>query len=442
MLSLLEGQPILKQEGERVVGLAPEGNDERGLAKIFCLHAGSGRPKKMIKVGIIGCGKMADQHGFQIQRIPGAEITGVCDSEPLMARQMAERFNIGKHFTNVQEMLDAVKLDVIHITTPPASHYQLGKRCLEGGCNVYIEKPFTLNTSEAEDLIGLANQKGLKVTAGHNAQFTHVMVQMRELVKTGYLGGKPVHMESHYCYDFGDESYAKALLGDSDHWVRKLPGSLLQNIISHGISKIAEFFSSDNPVVITQGFTSQFLKNIGENDIVDEVRVIIRDEDSTTAYFTFSSQIKPAPHQFRLYGPKNSLIVDDDHQILIKIANKEYKSYLGYFIPPFEYAKQYVENFGRNFKKFLMRDFHLPNDAALKTLIESFYRSIVDNTPLPLSYKEILLTSRIMDDIFAQIKNQQVPRENKEYQDTFRSSHDNYNNSSMSEFEGVRNNAI
>ena len=103
----------------------------------------------MIKVGIIGCGKMADQHAFQIQRIPGAEIIRVCDSEQLMARQMAERFNVGKYFSNVQEMLDAVKLDVIHIITPPPSHYQLGKMCLDAGCNVYIEKPFTLNTSEA-----------------------------------------------------------------------------------------------------------------------------------------------------------------------------------------------------------------------------------------------------------------------------------------------------
>ena len=183
----------------------------------------------MIKVGLIGCGKMADQHGFQIQRIHGAEIVGVCDSEPLMARQMAERFNIGKHFTNVHEMLNKVKFDVIHITTPPTSHYQLGRKCLEAGCHVYIEKPFTLNTSEAEDLIGFANQRGLKVTAGHNAQFTQVMVKMRELVRTGYLGGKPIHIESHYCYDFGGVGYAKALLGNKDHWIRKLPGSLLQN---------------------------------------------------------------------------------------------------------------------------------------------------------------------------------------------------------------------
>jgi predicted dehydrogenase len=360
----------------------------------------------MIKVGIIGCGKMADQHAFQIQRIPGAAIIGVCDSEPLMARQMAERFNVEKYFSNVQEMLDAGKFDVIHITTPPQSHYQLGRLCLEAGVNVYMEKPFTLNTAEAEDLIGIANQNGLKITAGHNAQFTHAMIRMRELVKTGYLGGNPIHLESHYCYGFGDESYAKALLGDSDHWVRKLPGSLLQNIISHGVSKIAEFLSGDNPTVIALGFTSAFLKNIGENDIIDEVRVIIRDEDSTTAYFTFSSQIKPVPHQFRLYGPQNSLIVDDEHQILIKIENKEYKSYLRYFIPPFEYAKQYVENFCRNFKKFMVKDFHLQNDAALKTLIQSFYRSVAKNGPLPLSYKEILLTSKIMDAIFMQIKEQ------------------------------------
>lgn len=362
----------------------------------------------MIKVGIVGCGKMSDQHAVQIQHIAGAEIVGVCDSELLMARQMAERFHVEGSFNNVQEMLDSVKPDVVHITTPPSSHCELGKICLAAGCNVYIEKPFTLYLSEAQELIGMAEQKGLKITAGHNAQFTHAMVRMRELVKSGYLGGKPVHMESQYCYQFGDANYAKALLGDSDHWVRKLPGSLLQNIISHGISKIAEFLVGDSPKVIAEGFTSAFLKNIGQGDIIDEVRVIIRDEDSTTAYFTFSSQISPAPHQFRLYGPKNSLIVDDDHQILIKVNNKEYKSYLRYFLPPFDYARQYTRNFNINLKKFMKKDFHLPNDAALKTLIESFYNSIASDAPLPLSYREILLTTRIMDDIFIQIRNMPI----------------------------------
>jgi len=362
----------------------------------------------MIRVGIIGCGKVADQHASQIQRILGAEIIGVCDSEPLMAKQFYERFNVGKYFTNSQDMLETVMPDVIHITTPPQSHYELGKICLKAGCNVYIEKPFTLNTAEAEELIGIADQKNLKITAGHNAQFTHAMVRMRELVKGGYLGGRPIHMESIYCYSFGDPLYAKALLGDSEHWARKLPGSLLQNIISHGISKIAEFLVSDNPSVMAHGFSSNFLKGIGQDDIIDEVRVLIKDGDSTTAYFTFSSQMKPTLHQFRLYGPINSLIVDDDHQLLLKIRNEEYKSYLRYFMPPLKDAKQYIGNLSRNMISFMRKDFHLPNDAALKSLIEGFYQSIINDAPLPLSYREILVTSRIMDNIFAQVSNQHI----------------------------------
>ncbi len=61
-------------------------------------------------------------------------------------------------------------------------------------------------------------------------------------------------MESYYGYDLGDPSYARALLGDKQHWVRRLPGKLLHNIISHGIARIAEFLTSDAPRVIGTRF--------------------------------------------------------------------------------------------------------------------------------------------------------------------------------------------
>jgi len=358
----------------------------------------------MLRVAIIGCGKIADNHTAQIQRTKKAEIIAVCDNELLMAKQLSDRFNIKEYYSDVQKMLKSNQLDVVHITTPPQSHYQLAKMCLESGCNIYVEKPFTLDTNEALELIDIANQKGLKITAGHNAQFTPAMIRMRELVRRGYLGGKPVHMECHYCYDFGDVKYAKALLGDKEHWVRKLPGSLLQNIISHGISKIAEYLAGDNPSVVAQYFTSTFLKQIGEDDIVDEVRVIIRDENDTTAYFTFSSQIGSAPREFRLFGPKNSLALNENNQTLIMLKNKGYKSYLTYFLPPIDFAKQYLCNFGINLKGFLTRSMLLHNDAGLRTLISRFYDAIINNGPLPLSYREIILTSRIMDEIFNNIR--------------------------------------
>lgn len=360
----------------------------------------------MIKVGIIGCGKIADQHAEIIRRIPDCEIVGVCDREELMAKQMHERFNVKRYFTDANKLLDISRPDIVHVTTPAQSHFELGMLCLEAGCHVYMEKPFTINTMEAEKLIKLATGKNLKITVGHNVQFDYTARRMRELIKNGFLGGTPVHMESIYCYDLGDARYAKALLGDKDHWVRTLPGKLLHNIISHGICKIAEFLTSDCPEVIAHGFTSPLLRSIGEADIIDELRVIIYD-DYTTAYFTFSSQMKPELHQFRIYGPKNSLIVDHTHQTLIKVNKTNiYKLQLNYFIPPLIYAKQYLANSGYNIKKFIKRDLHM--NSGMKFLIESFYRSIIDDTPLPISYKEILLTSKIMDVIFDKISNSKV----------------------------------
>src|SRR3954464_1739178 len=103
----------------------------------------------MLKVAIVGCGKIADAHASQIGRIKGCEIVGVCDREPLMARQLYERFPIKQHYSDVGVMLSDARPDVVHIPTPPASHFDLAKLCLESGSHVYIEKPFTLNLRDA-----------------------------------------------------------------------------------------------------------------------------------------------------------------------------------------------------------------------------------------------------------------------------------------------------
>jgi predicted dehydrogenase len=302
----------------------------------------------------------------------------------------------------VAELVSEARPDVVHITTPPASHFEIAKFCLEHGCHVYVEKPFTVDAGQGQRLVDLAEEKGVKLTAGHNHQFSHVARRMRALVASGYLGGTPVHMESYYCYDLSNRSYARALLGDKRHWVRILPGGLLQNIISHGIARIAEFLTTDAPQVIAYGFVSPLLKSIGETEIVDELRVIISEEERTTAYFTFSSQMRPSLHEFRIYGPKNGLILDQNHEILIQLRGAKFKSYADHFIPPVLFAKQHFANLVGNAKLFLTKDFHM--DSGMKFLIESFYRSIRDGAPLPISYREILLTTRIMDTIFEQIR--------------------------------------
>src|SRR5437667_6169170 len=110
----------------------------------------------MLRIAIIGCGKVADQHLGAIHRIPGCEIVALCDRELLMAKQLGERFGISECFSDLSEMLQTTQPNVVHITTPPQSHVSVANQCLESGSHVYLEKPFTVTAVEAEALTQLA----------------------------------------------------------------------------------------------------------------------------------------------------------------------------------------------------------------------------------------------------------------------------------------------
>jgi predicted dehydrogenase len=361
-----------------------------------------------MRVAIVGCGKIADQHVHAIRRIDDCMIVGLCDRELLMARQLGERFGINACFTDLQELLETTTPDVVHITTPPQSHYSLAKQCLESGSHVYLEKPFTITAGEAESLIRVAERRDLKITAGHNLQFTPETLEMRELLAEGFLGGKPVHLESHFCYNLGDTTYVSALLGNRQHWVRQLPGQLLQNIISHGIAKLAEFLDDDLIEIVGTAHQSEQLRNLDAPEVLDELRVLIRDKSGTTAFFCFSTQIKGL-NELRIYGPANSVTVDITTGSLTRKQSRAYKSYLTYFIPPLKNAREHLRNARCNVINFLRRRRY--QDFGMKELIERFYNSIRSGSPPPIPYREIILTARIMDEIFAQIYGGQKPED-------------------------------
>jgi predicted dehydrogenase len=354
----------------------------------------------MLRVAIIGCGKVADQHVQAVQRIPHCQIVAFCDRELLMAQQLGQRVAVNECFSDLNEMLQAASPDVVHITTPPQNHFSLARQCLESGSHVYVEKPFTITANEAESLIELANGCGLKITAGHNYQFTLEMMQMRQLMNKGFLGGRPVHLESYWSYDLEDLRYANAFLGDRNHWVHQLPGQLFHNIISHGIAKLTEFLDDDVTEIVAAAHQSEQLRSVGAPDVLDELRVLIRDKNGTTAFFCFSTQIRGF-NQLRLYGPAGSITADIITGSLIRNRSRSYKSYLTYFVPPLKSAGEHFRNARTNVVNFLRR--RLYQDFGMKELMERFYRSIHLGDPLPIPYREILLTARILDEIFARI---------------------------------------
>jgi predicted dehydrogenase len=324
----------------------------------------------------------------------------LCDQELLMAKQLGERFDISACFSDLTEMLRETSPDVVHITTPPQSHFSLARQCLKAGSNVYLEKPFTLTADDANSLIELAKSCDLRITAGHNYQFTLEMLEMRRLVEQGFLGGRPIHLESFWSYNLGDSLYAGSFLGSRTHWLRQLPGQLFHNIISHGIAKLAEFLDDELSEIVATADQSEQLRRLPAEDILDELRVLIRDKKGTTALFCFSTQIKGL-NQLRIYGPSGSLVADIITGSLIRQKAGAYKSYVTYFVPQVKNAWEHFRNLGLNITNFVRR--RLYQDFGMKELIERFYHSIRQKSEPPIPYREIILTARIMDEIFAQI---------------------------------------
>ncbi len=353
------------------------------------------------RVAIIGCGMIADQHADQLRYLPDCELVAVCDTDALMARQLADRFRVPNVFTDAADMLRAGGVDAVHVTTPAQSHFPLGRLCLEAGCHVYIEKPFTVDAAEADELVTLAQRAGRRITVGHNLQFSPEALRLRQFVKEGFLGGPPLHVESIQCYSHDDPTYGKAVLGDPKHWVRRLPGSLLQNLISHGVSKIAEHLEGESPTLVSVSFSSPYLIQHNHGDIVDEVRAILRDERGTTAFFLFTTQFGAASQELRLFGRTGNLTLDNTYRTVLRIQPSHHKSYLRYFLAPLGHAREQARNTTANVRQFLRKEFQM--DFGMRKLMELFYHAIREGGPDPIPMAEIRRTARIMDAIFQQM---------------------------------------
>jgi predicted dehydrogenase len=357
-------------------------------------------PRKT-RVAIIGCGMVADQHANQLRYLPDCELVAACDTDDLMAGQFADRFQVSQVFTDATEMLRAGGVDAIHITTPAQSHFPLARLCLEAGCHVYVEKPFALNADDADKLLSLAEVSGLRITVGHNLQFSPEALRLRQLVHDGFLGGPPVHAECIQCYSHDDPTYGKAVLGDPRHWVRRLPGSLLHNLVSHGVAKIAEFLDGDSPELLSISFSSPHLVEHNHGDIVDEVRAVLRDERGMTAFFLFTTQFGVGSNELRLFGRTGNLVLDNSNRTVVRVRPSAYKSYLRYFLEPLAQGRENAHNSVVSIRQFARKEFQM--DFGMRKLMELFYRAIREGGPDPIPGPEILRTARIMDAIFSQM---------------------------------------
>ena len=141
-----------------------------------------------LTTALIGCGQIADAHLQELSRIPTASVAAVCDVHMDLARQAAARFGVPRVFDNVERMLAETRPDVVHITTPPHTHRPLALGCLDAGAHVYVEKPFTVDIAQAEEVMHAAETRRLRVCLGHDQLFDPAWQECRSRVAAGEVG--------------------------------------------------------------------------------------------------------------------------------------------------------------------------------------------------------------------------------------------------------------
>jgi predicted dehydrogenase len=352
-----------------------------------------------LRIGVVGCGKIADGHIEEIQKQTVAEVVAVCDLEPIMAEQLAVRYGIPRHYADFDGMLAAERLDVVHITTPPQSHLLLAEKAAAAGCHVFVEKPMALNCADARKLVQAVERAGRKLTINYWYNFDPPGMVLRDLIEGGLIGDV-IHVESYLGYNLAGP-FGEALLGDAGHWVHRMPGKLFQNTLDHILNKISPFLTDEQPFVHAVGYRRRENLNQDSTDaLLDELRIMIRGE-KVSAYATFCSHARPAGHFLRIYGSRNTVHVDYNSRTAVLDADQTLPSAIGRLAPPFAQGWRYIRQGIGNLNLFRRNQYHY--FSGMNRLISLFYDSILNNRPVPIAYDEILRVSSIMDEVFAQV---------------------------------------
>lgn len=141
----------------------------------------------MVKVAVIGLGKMGISHLSMVRALPGVEVVGVVDATTYLLGILKKYTGLAT-YSSIDKLLAAERPDAAIVATPSRLHYPMVKQLLEAGVSVFCEKPFTLASAEGDQLVQLAQTKGLVTQVGYHNRFVGAFGEVKRLLDAGAIG--------------------------------------------------------------------------------------------------------------------------------------------------------------------------------------------------------------------------------------------------------------
>ncbi len=141
----------------------------------------------MIRVAVVGLGKMGISHLALLRAHPQVELAAVCDASGYILGMLKKYTGVATH-SDYEKMLREVELDAVLIATPTRMHSQMVRSALERNVHVFCEKPFTLSTTDAKELASLGTERELVTQVGYHNRFVGAFREVKTLLDAGAIG--------------------------------------------------------------------------------------------------------------------------------------------------------------------------------------------------------------------------------------------------------------
>ncbi len=339
-----------------------------------------------MRAALIGAGQIARQHLACLKELAGVEVVGVCDLSPSVAESAAERFGVGSWFTDHRAMLQEAKPQVIHVTTPPTSHFRLAMDALEAGAHVIVEKPATSTLDELDLLARRAGERGLALVEDHNYVFNGATREIRRRIESGEFG-PVIHVEVLICLDilgpgggFADPN--------TRHPALALAGGAIADFLPH-LASLAHAFVGAHRRAHTV-----WTKRKDSVLPYDEFRALV-DAERGTAGLGFSASSQPDAFWLRVYGERMQATTNlfETRLTFDRVRGGP---------KPLRPLLNGLEE-GRTVRRAaigsLLRKFKLGPGAydGMWDLLGRTYRALGDGSALPVTLNQVLEVNRLVD---------------------------------------------
>lgn len=347
------------------------------------------REKKKLRVALIGCGVIAADHAETLKSKCGPVELHLCDLDTEAAKKLGQRVGIGfEVHKDACKLIAERELDVVHVLTPPDSHFKIASYALQNRSHVFVEKPMALRLSETKELFAVAEKMNRMICVGHSLLFMESVRKAFEIIENNVLGDV-IYV---HCFFGHAESRKTISYGGVSHWAYRLPGGPLTNLISHPASLLVALLGE--PKVISSISNARNLMPYEFSDLLN-VSVSTFNRHGS---FTISMAHGNSSRYANIECEKGSVYIDLARQLIIVGFHKGRLGFISKALSGIGQGFSFINGTVKVISKVAIG--RLKRNPGTRELVARFYDSVRNGLPCPVDKQNAIGVATICEEVF------------------------------------------